>query len=103
MQLGSSGQMNDSIRAKWDGIGRLARRITETAEDKASHERQSSRASSQLWAEVNSAQKYGVAEVKFKQLHDSQVSGDESQSEWQVLRQPNFGVLLATVRIVRKR
>ena len=51
---------------------------------------------------VNSAQEYGVAEVKLKQLHDSQVLGDESQSEWLVLRQPDFGVLLAIVRVVRK-
>ena len=41
--------------------------------------------------------------MKLKQLQNSQVSGDESQSEWLVLRQPDFGDLLATVRIVRKR
>ena len=68
-------------------------------EDEAIHGRQSSRAWSQLWAEVNSAQRYGVAELKLEQLHDSQVSGDESQSEWLIIQQSDFGDLLATVRI----
>ena len=45
-------------------------------EDKAVHGRQSSYG--QLWAEVKSAQRYGVAEVEVKQLQDSQVSGDIS-------------------------
>ena len=50
-------------------------------EDETIHGRRSSGAWSQLWAEINSTQRYGVAELKLKQLHDSQVSGDDSQSE----------------------
>ena len=64
----------------------------------------------QAWSEslaevngVNSAQWYGIAEMKLEQPQDSQVSGDKSQSEWLSLRQPDFGDLLATVRIARKR
>ena len=75
-------------------------------EDKAIHECQSRKAWSKIWAEVNwvnSAQRYGIAEMKLKQPRDSQVSGDESQSEWLGLRQPDFGDLLATVKIARKR
>ena len=68
-------------------------------EDKAIHGRQSSRAWSQLWAEVNSAQRYGVAELRLKHLHDYESSGDESQSKWLILQQPDSGDLLATVRI----
>ena len=54
-------------------------------EDEAIHERLSSQAWSESWAEVNgvnSAQWYGIAEIKLKQPQDSQVSGDKSQSEW---------------------
>ena len=61
---------------------------------------------SERWAEVNwanSAQRYGIAEMKLEQPQDSQVSGDKSQSEWLGLRQPDFGDLLATVRIARNR
>ena len=46
------------------------------------------------------AQRYGIAEMKLKQPQNSQVSGD---SEWLSIRQPDFGDLLATVRIARKR
>ena len=58
---------------------------------------------SESWAEVNgvnSAQWYGIAEVKLKQPQNSQVSGD---SEWLSLRRPDFEDLLAIVRIARKR
>ena len=41
--------------------------------------------------------------MKLKQSQDSQVSGEKSQSEWLSLRQPDFGDLLAIVRIARKR
>ena len=50
----------------------------------------------------NSAQRYEVAEMKLKQLHDSQVSGDDPESKWLILQQPDFRDLLATVRIDRK-
>ena len=75
-------------------------------EDKAIHGRQSSKAWSEIWAEinwVNSAQWYGIAEMKLEQPQSSQVSGDESQAKWLSLRQPDFGNLLATVRIAHKR
>ena len=71
-------------------------------EAKAIHGRQSSQAWSEIWAEVNwvnSAQWYGIAEMKLEQPQSSQVSGDEFQSECLGLRQPDFGDLLATVRI----
>ena len=41
--------------------------------------------------------------MKLEQPQSSQVSGDESQSEWLALRQPDFGDLLVTERIARKR
>ena len=46
---------------------------------------------------------YAIAEMKLEQPQSNQVSGDKSQSEWLGLRQPDFGDLLATVRIARKR
>ena len=48
-------------------------------EDIAIDGRQTSRALSEKWAEVNgvnSAQWYGIAEMKLEQPQDSQVSGD---------------------------
>ena len=50
----------------------------------------------------NSVEDKAIHELKLKQLHDSQVSGDDSQSEWLILQQPDFGDLLATVKIDRK-
>ena len=41
--------------------------------------------------------------MKLEQPQSSQVSGDEFQSECLGLRQPDFGDLLATLRIARKR
>ena len=40
--------------------------------------------------------------MKLEQPQSSQVSGDESQAEWLSLRQPDFGDLLAIVRIARE-
>ena len=54
-------------------------------EDEAIHGRLSSQAWSENWAEVNgvnSAQRFGIAEMKLKQPQDSQVSGEKSQPEW---------------------
>ena len=50
----------------------------------------------------NSVEDKAIHELKLEQLHDSQVSGDDSQSEWLILQQPDFGDLLATVKIDRK-
>ena len=70
--------------------------------DKAIHGRQASRVWSQLWAEVNSAQRYGVVELKLKEVHDSEGSWGDSQSKLLILQQPDFGDLLSTVTIDRK-
>ena len=54
-------------------------------EDEAIHGRQPSKAWGERWAEVNwvnSAQEFGIAEMKLKQPQDSQVSGEKSQPEW---------------------
>ena len=101
-----SGRMNESIRTKWAGIGRLARPTTRTAwKTKLSTD------VSQAKLEAKYGQKLtrltlhnGMGLLRWNSSnHKSQVSGDKSQSEWLSLRQPDFGDLLATVRIARKR